>query len=115
MTILYNKENCCFKPLTGRRKHNIKRKVLRKKKKQECRTWIAGRLITFVSLDIFGREHRFLCQMRKCHKDFHCHRCVFCRIINKYRVCMTIGGEMCKKCMRKSDLTCYPHKLRILK
>lgn len=96
----------------------IKKACLEKaerRKRQKQRTWTAGRLVTFVSFDIFKKEHRFLCQMRKCYPDFREHRCAQCRIINHYRVCMDIGGEMCKKCMRKSDLACYPHKLRILK
>ena len=87
----------------------------RKKLRKNQRSWTAGRLVTFVSFDIFGKEHRFLCQMRKCHTDFREHRCAQCRTINHYRVCMNIGGEMCTKCMRKSDLACFPYKLRVLK
>ena len=92
-----------------------KKKLLCRKKREAARTWKAGKLITFVSIDVLGKEHRFLCQMRKCNPGLREHRCAQCRIMNNYRVCMTISGEMCKKCMRKSDLTCYPHKLRILK
>ena len=109
MTTLNN-----FYPLTKRRSKKLKR-LSKKKKKLKERTWTAGRLVTFVSIDIFGGEHRFLVQMRKCYKDFREHRCAQCRIINNYRLCMYSRGEMCKKCMRKSDLSCYPHKLRILK
>lgn len=110
MTTLNN-----FYPLSKRRSKRLKRLSKKKKLKLKERTWTAGRLITFVSIDIFGGEHRFLVQMRKCYKDFREHRCAQCRIINHYRLCMDICGEMRKKCMRKSDLSCYPHKLRKLK
>lgn len=110
MTTLNN-----FYPLTKRRSKRLKRLSKKKKLKLKERTWTAGRLVTFVSIDVLGKEHRFLVQMKKCNKYFMEHRCAQCRIINHYRLCMDIGGEMCKKCMRKSDLSCYPHKLRILK
>ena len=108
MTTLNN-----FYPLSKRRSKRLKR--LSKKKKLKERTWTAGRLVTFVSIDVLGKEHRFLVQMKKCRKYFMEHRCVQCRIINHYRLCLDIRGEMCKKCMRKSDLSCYPHELRKLK
>lgn len=104
-----------FYPLTKRRKKKLTTKARLKAKKLKERTWTAGRLVTFVSFDIFGKEHRFLCQMKKCHKDFMYHRCMQCRIINHYRVCMDLRGEMCHRCMKKSDLACYPYKLRVLK
>lgn len=110
MTTLNN-----FYPLTKRRSKRLKRLSKKKKLKLKERTWIAGRLITFVSIDIFGKEHRFLVQMKKCYNDLRKHRCAQCRIINHYRLCMDIRGEMCKKCMKKSDLSCYPQKLRVLK
>ena len=100
---------------TARRMKRKKKKLLCRKKREAARTWKAGKLITFVSTDVLGKEHRFLCQMKKCSTDFRAHRCIQCKIINNYRVCMDIGGEMHHKCMRKSDLRCYPHKLRILK
>jgi hypothetical protein len=100
---------------TARRVKRRKKKVLCRKKREAARTWTAGRLVTFVSFDIFGKEHRFLCQMKKCHPGLREHRCMQCRIMNNYRVCMDIGGEMRTRCMKKSDLACYPHKLRILK
>jgi hypothetical protein len=80
-----------------------------RKERQKHRTWKAGRLITFVSFDIFKHEHRFVCQMRKVNEYFRAHRCMQCRIFNNYRPCMDIRGEMSKKCMQKSDLSCYPH------
>ena len=80
-----------------------------RKERQKHRTWKAGRLITFVSFDIFKHEHRFICQMRKVNEYFHEHRCAQCRIFNNYRPCMDIRGEMHTKCMQKSDLSCYPH------
>lgn len=104
-----------FLKLTNRRAKRQTKKSRKKLEKEKQRTWKAGKLITFVSLDIFGKEHRFLCQMKKCNKDFAYHRCVQCKIINHYRVCMSLGGEMCHKCMKKSDLACYPHKLRTIK
>lgn len=110
MTTLNN-----FYPLNKRRSKRLKRLSKKKKLKLKERTWTAGRLVTFVSIDIFGGEHRFLVQMRKCYEYFREHRCAQCRIINNYRLCMDIRGEMCKKCMRKSDLSCYPHRLRKLK
>ena len=100
---------------TARRVKRQEKKALRRKKKEAAKIWTAGKLITFVSFDIFGKEHRFLCQMRKCHKDFRAHRCVLCKMINHYRVCMDPGGEMARKCYAKSGHGCYPHKLRVLK
>lgn len=100
---------------TNRRMKRKKKKQLCRKKREAARTWTAGKLITFVSFDIFGKEHRFLCQMRKLNKFYHEHRCAQCKAYNHYRVCMYLGGETMKRCMRKSDLSCYPHKLRILK
>ena len=104
-----------FLKLTKRRKQRLKRKSRKQLRREKQQTWKNGRLITFVSIDIFGGIHRFLCQMRKCNKDFHGHRCLYCRLANSYRPCMDIGGEMYKECMRKSDTSCYPHKLRVIK
>lgn len=105
--------------LFSKRIQKIARKIYNERKarkeRQKHRTWKAGRLITFVSFDIKKDEHRFICQMKKVNEYFHAHRCVQCKIFNHYRPCMDIRGEMSKKCMQKSDLSCYPHIVKTIK
>ena len=80
-----------------------------RKERQRNRTWKAGRLVTFVSFDIFKHEHRFVCQMKKLPEHFYVYRCTACKMLNHYHPCMDLRGKMRIKCMRKSDLSCYPH------
>ena len=103
--INYNKENCCFKKLTGCRKRNLRKKVRRRKAKEKQRTWTAGRLIT-----IDGKVYRMRSLYR--YKCIQFHRCVFCATMNHFRPCGYCKSEACTKCMRKSDLSCFPLRIR---
>lgn len=112
LLIDYKKENMCFKPLTGRRKHNIKRKLQRRKKKLEARTWKKGRIVTIKTTDVLNKEHIFVCQMKQLPSDFKSHRCTVCRIINHFRICMYMKSIGCINCMQKSDLSCFPRLIK---
>lgn len=112
LLIDYKKENTCFKPLTGRRKHNIKRKVSKKIKKSEQRTWKIGRIVTIKTTDIFNKEYIFVCRMKKLPDGLKSHRCVVCKMMNGFRICMYMRSIGCTNCMRKSDLSCFPRLIK---
>lgn len=95
---------------------NRKRKERLKIEKGATHTWKNGCLITFVSSAYSTRkELRYLCRMTKCNTKLKYHRCVQCRIFNRYLPCERVRSEMHTKCTRKSDLSCFPKVIKKIK
>lgn len=104
----YDKENCSFRKLTKKRKRNIRRKVLCRRKREERRTWLAGRLITL---------HEEVYRMTNMYKyiwlgKLMLPKCSLCKILNHKQPCGWKDRESMKKCNQKSDLKCFPLRIR---
>ena len=87
---------------------NAKRRAKRKAKKDAKRTWKAGCLITFNTLDTCRKSVRYICRMRKIPKGLPAHSCYICRMINHTVPCLKIKTNTHARCMIKRPLDTFP-------
>ena len=87
---------------------NAKRKAIRKAKKNSNRTWKAGCLITFKTLDSCRKWKIFICQMKKVPKGIYMHTCAACRMLNNGVPCLSGRTDTHAKCLLKRPLDTFP-------
>lgn len=90
------------------RARNARRKAKIKAKKEAARTWKAGCLVTFKTLDSNRKWKIFICRFKKIPNKFDVHYCTMCRMINGCMPCLNIHTDTFTKCNRKRAHGTFP-------
>lgn len=91
-----------------KRAKNARKKAKVKLKKLALRTWKAGRLITFKTLDSNRKWKVFICQIKKCPDKINMHICGVCRMLNDIVPCLNIHTSTHVTCCRKRAEGVFP-------
>lgn len=91
-----------------RHARNVRRKTKVKLKKLALRTWKAGCLITFKTLDFNRKWKVFICQIKKRPNKMNMHICGICRMLNQTMPCLNIHTNTHVTCYRKRAEGVFP-------
>jgi len=90
-----------------RKARRERRKLKRKAKKIASRTWKAGCLVTFKTLDNNRKYKVFICRMKKV-PSIKMNYCAICKMLNGNVPCLNIRTDTHTKCQRKRAEGVFP-------